>query len=488
MNRLNKLDRDQLLIIAGKRMTVNELLIMYNMEKQTDENCLFFVNELVRRGKIRLVEQDEELQISGNNQNTISFDDCLKKHFPMQASTLGMINDMTNSSLSLKRNLYDITLDILEDYKGNYELEDIYLGALIMHVRLGNISGFNLEELFDKLNWIYDFKYDVLYRLAINPDKKINVSHKSPSPKAKKINEKASDNTKNTYDKTLDTTAIDLNINEYGNTSGNINNGGIFAYKGDYIYCSVSIDGSEGIFRERFSDGKRYKIYNVAANCLNVVGDWVYFNKYGSFINGIAKIKTDGTSFTTLSNDRALYMHVNGDWIYYTNSIKRGFFSSTSDTYLYKMKTDGTNKTRMMQVGASWLAVCDEWIYFFKKGLCRMKSDGTGFHNIIKDYISCVNISNNSIYFIRDFGDIYKCDLDGNNQVLLYAQNGTIYRMNVANEWIYYIKEDDGLYKMRTDGTMNKKIVSAIDNNSGFYIVGNKLYYSKEEKYYSITI
>ena len=75
------------------------------------------------------------------------------------------------------------------------------------------------------------------------------------------------------------------NINTSGNTSGNINNIGIAAQQGDWIY---------------------YSNYN------GVDGDKIY------------KIKTDGTGKIELTGDRAFYINVAGDWIYYTNNDDGG--------------------------------------------------------------------------------------------------------------------------------------------------------------------
>ena len=95
---------------------------------------------------------------------TISFDECLKKHFPLAAQNLAIQCDVRNSfGMSEPDNIERMTLSILSDYDGSYELADGFLGALIMHVTLGNIDRFDVEDLLNKLNWNVQFREDLKY-------------------------------------------------------------------------------------------------------------------------------------------------------------------------------------------------------------------------------------------------------------------------------------------------------------------------------------
>lgn len=189
---LKHLDRNQKIIFSGKEMTIREFIKEYDLENENSSVILMVINKLIKKGKIKLIGQQEvptqvnkrQVQINqGIQENTtgqiknenqqkdgISFDECLKKHFPMQAHSLTMVRDYLHelNINSASSSLYEMTLDFLKSYKGNYQLAEVYLGALIMHVKLGNITGYDLEELFEKLNWTEEFKYDVMYRLKDN--------------------------------------------------------------------------------------------------------------------------------------------------------------------------------------------------------------------------------------------------------------------------------------------------------------------------------
>lgn len=95
---------------------------------------------------------------------TISFDECLKKHFPLTAQSLEIQCDLLNAfGMGEPKTLERMTLSLLADYDGRYELADGLLGALIMHVKLGNISCFDLSDLLCELNWNDQFREDLIH-------------------------------------------------------------------------------------------------------------------------------------------------------------------------------------------------------------------------------------------------------------------------------------------------------------------------------------
>jgi len=95
----------------------------------------------------------------------MNFDQCFSKHFPLLAQELEIMMSATKAmGIEFDNTLEEITLSNLgDDYNGNYEeLAEGYLGALAMHVKLGNIKGFDLAELLATLNWSNEFNNDVL--------------------------------------------------------------------------------------------------------------------------------------------------------------------------------------------------------------------------------------------------------------------------------------------------------------------------------------
>jgi len=62
-------------------------------------------------------------------------------------------------------NLEEYTFRLVRDYGGDYELEDSLMGAFIMHVKLENILGWDLNILLNGLNFSQEFNNDVLFNL-----------------------------------------------------------------------------------------------------------------------------------------------------------------------------------------------------------------------------------------------------------------------------------------------------------------------------------
>lgn len=89
------------------------------------------------------------------NSKKMTFEECFKKYFPFGAMMYAQDGNIENRTLML-----------LRFYDGSYELDEPMLGALIMHVKLGNFTNYNLEELLSQLNMGKEFENDVMYNLT----------------------------------------------------------------------------------------------------------------------------------------------------------------------------------------------------------------------------------------------------------------------------------------------------------------------------------
>lgn len=88
----------------------------------------------------------------------MTFNECFNKYFVSEMSMFVITGrDPERTSLMM-----------LKLYNGSYELTDDNLGALIMHVKLGNISGYSLPELLKKLNFGQEFENDIMNKLSRN--------------------------------------------------------------------------------------------------------------------------------------------------------------------------------------------------------------------------------------------------------------------------------------------------------------------------------
>ncbi|MCY6372565.1 DUF5050 domain-containing protein [Clostridium ganghwense] len=279
-------------------------------------------------------------------------------------------------------------------------------------------------------------------------------------------------------------------LNERGNTCGNINNGGEFVQKGDWIYYC---DYVNGLYKMKSNGTEKFMITNDVVDNINVMGNWIYYRD-----NGLYKIKTDGTNKTELDDNNVAIINVVGEWIYYINMSDRGkiykmkidgtsktslsqyeyeaynlivdegwmYFSNTLNGYsIYKMKTDGTQLVKLNSDESYDVNVIDDWIYYCNfsdnKKLYKMRVDGTGKIELSDSQVCNVNVLGNNVYFInatgiRKGGDLYRISIDGEQETQL--DDAMIYSVNVLNGWIYCRAYDGKDFKIKIDGTQRQVI------------------------------
>ena len=137
-----------------------------------------------------------------------------------------------------------------------------------------------------------------------------------------------------------------------------------------WIYYENKIDQydlNKGALYKIKTDGTvKVKLADDAPSCINIVGDWIY---YQSSYNTIHKIKTDGSSRTFISNvTQWCSMKVVGDWIYLDNNYK-----------LSKMMTDGTKQSQLCNMQSLYINILDNWVYFLGSDgkYYRIRPDGS---------------------------------------------------------------------------------------------------------------
>ena len=144
-----------------------------------------------------------------------------------------------------------------------------------------------------------------------------------------------------------------------GNSVGNINNAGIAALQGDWIYYT-NYGNNKSLFKVQVNGTDRIQITNDYSGNINVIGEWVYYTRWENISTGnqIYQIRTDGTDRAKLNNDNASSINVVGDWIYY--------ISVTDDRNIYKMRTDGSERTKLNNDKSYSINVVDRWIYYIR--------------------------------------------------------------------------------------------------------------------------
>lgn len=225
---------------------------------------------------------------------------------------------------------------------------------------------------------------------------------------------------------------------------------------------------------------------NLAKGGFAAIQDgWIYYSYYTSSdfdqdLNGLYKMKADGTNKIKICNGDIDYINIIEDWIYF-NDYPKG---------IYKIKADGTEKKKIwngheindLNVVANQAYFSADW-----KSLCKMNisenemevinNDNSGFPNmhIVNDWIYFYS-ANSYVGELKE-RNIYKMRIDGTEKLL--AMQGEVYDFTVAGDWIYYINKtesNDTLVKVKIDGT-ECQILAENANLDGLNVAGNWVYY-----------
>jgi len=273
-----------------------------------------------------------------------------------------------------------------------------------------------------------------------------------------------------------------------GNTAGNINNKGIAAISGDWVYYSNGGDFNslykikkDGTGKKKLNDkscsninvagdyiyftGKDYgepdRLFKIKTdgsgetalltgsfNSVSVVGGWIYYRDSGNK-NNIYKVKTDGTGKKKLNKDNSQNVCVSGDWIYYANNSDGG--------KIYRVTTDGKSKKKICDAAnASNVIVDGDYVYFSTvQGIFKLKSDGSGkVQTLIGDSASNLNISDGYIYYTNEMydkdGSLYRMKTNGTGVKRLTNERAS--DINIAGKWIFCMYAND-YYRMNLDGS-----------------------------------
>lgn len=219
----------------------------------------------------------------------------------------------------------------------------------------------------------------------------------------------------------------------YGNTNGNIVNGGWVAQNDGWIYYKNSGDNYY-LYKMQPDGSQKTLITKSTPSCINVVDGWIYF------------INTD-------DNDS-----------------------------IYKVTTSGKNKTKLLSSTAKNLIVSGNWLYFIASGgkICRMRTDGTGQKVLNRtDTANEINVVGSWIYYTTD-KSIFKMGVAGTSRTQILTTEAK--SLNVNSGWVYFINYDT-IYKVKTNGSNKQEITSATYLNPYINVSGNYIYYSIPDRF-----
>lgn len=295
-----------------------------------------------------------------------------------------------------------------------------------------------------------------------------------------------------------------VDVNNIGNSNGNLYLGAKAAKQGEWIYF---YDNNSGLYKNKEDGSSMSQLSNNCSGNINVVGDYIYYSgsaMYDESGPGIYKIKTDGSGKTKISDENPRSLIVVNNTIYYlTTSITNNhdnlykmntdgsgktilneedsiesfnvlgnkiyYINHSDNNEMYKMNIDGSNVIKIRDEAVNEIVADDDWIYFSNdKGIYRIKDDNSKIECIVErpNSYNQFNISQGYIYY----GGLYRAKVDGSEKreiinpdtIKLWAKGSMSVEVpNIAGEWMYYkatvftLGEDmiSELYKAKVDGS-----------------------------------
>lgn len=243
--------------------------------------------------------------------------------------------------------------------------------------------------------------------------------------------------------------------NVFGNTTGNLHNGGKAAIEEDWIYYSTIT----GLYRIRSNSDDPERIFNWMVSNINVRNGWIYCCWSGSLM----KMRANGTATQTLATN-VLEVVLYNNYLYYVDAGSR---------YLYRMKTDGSEKILLISEVIGNLCITEDGIYWGN-------NIDTYYANLNGQNARCyTNVPSQELLMYKGYkytsGTLRKEKINGtDSRTLVYS--GAMH-INIADNWIYYINANGGssICRIRTDGTGFQKLTPQVC--ASFSVVGDWVYY-----------
>ena len=272
----------------------------------------------------------------------------------------------------------------------------------------------------------------------------------------------------------------------YGNTAGNLANGGhaamhdrkIFYSHGEYVYSpSSSTLMYSGIFSMNTDGSDLIKICDDKAYQLNVIGDYIYYINYGDNLK-IYRIKTDGSDRNVVSDEYTNCLSAFNNKIYCAQSGG-----------IYSMNTDGSQRV-LLHEGSPLLFnfnVVNEKIFYIENGYASrdiycMDTEGNDWQSITtNEYIVFMNVVDDFIYFCGQGNGLYRMDTDGTNRIELYSDYlGSCF--NVSENNIFLNKAY--LYAINTSGQDLRQLSDfSIMITGSINVVGDTIFVMDSKNY-----
>lgn len=280
--------------------------------------------------------------------------------------------------------------------------------------------------------------------------------------------------------------------NRFGNTAGNLMNGGLAAIQGDWVYfynnnspanlaSPFGEENSIQLYKRRIGGWFSKKVYNIAATHINVVDKEIYFTRDG---NGIYSIDSKG--------------HLNMIDMEFPAELKQIIveedliYAETHSGDLYSISRSSKENKAIYEGSIYSVNITDEYIYFASSdeensGINRMKKDGTEIETLLTIKPFNLIVDGGWIFFtMSNEGslNIYKTEIGSSDTAKLV--DDSVFSFNIYQDKVLYINSDDGnkIYCISKDGTNKVKIND--DRSMNINIIKDWIYYENIDDHYKL--
>lgn len=225
----------------------------------------------------------------------------------------------------------------------------------------------------------------------------------------------------------------------------NIVNGGYAVSDGEYIYSSCGT-----LTRRRADGGGEEKLLDTQVYYLNVSGGWLYFTSVDEN-NAVCRMRTDGSGYEVLCSKYSYELTLYGGRLYFSADMGGAGYE------ICRMDTDGGDFTVLAANRAWYMNICDDLIFFCdyngdKYSLKSMALDGSGMQTLYASPCSDICAANGRVYFSadRDKRSLYSMAYDGSD--LKKLRSGYTKHTNYTEGRLYFTDKNGNICSMNADG------------------------------------
>ena len=250
-------------------------------------------------------------------------------------------------------------------------------------------------------------------------------------------------------------------FNDYGTTSGNLNNIGMVAAADGWTYFhTLDLDNNTGVLYRASVSGEEEMLYDGVHAYLHVDGEWLYYVAYHDD-SSIRRIRADGSGGETLL--------VKGEVSAMSISDGEIFYADRYMNEIWKLNLETMETTLLKKAYPTHLYATDGWLYYIDSTdgyfLCRMRTDGSEDQQLTGEDVQVedMNVVDGWIYYRDNYmgSTLQRMDLEGGNQERVTDE--PTMEVNVAGDYIYYAKGSGGeLYRMNIYNGAESKLYDGV--------------------------